>query len=209
MFNNGAVMEEDTKSKIINITLKLLGNESINKISIRRIAMEAGVNVAAINYYFGSKENLVKQAFKTFGIKTREIFYLLQDKQMRPQLRLKKFLVKFSEHMTEYPGFTRSMIEQVLSGSPLPGPLLQNMKTGKENLLTVFKEMYPEIKTEDLVIHLFQVMAGLVYPVLFGNLINSIYGFDYNKTNTRKKYLEIDIQKAFSLKEVGHEYDSI
>lgn len=47
-----------TKEKILDATLHLIKSEGIDSVTIRKIASEAGTNVALINYYFGSKENL-------------------------------------------------------------------------------------------------------------------------------------------------------
>ena len=52
-----------TKEKILNTTVKLL-NENMNadRITVRLIANEAGVNSALINYYFHSKDALLAEA---------------------------------------------------------------------------------------------------------------------------------------------------
>lgn len=53
------------KSKILGIAQELLGQKPIDEISIREIAGLASVNVASINYYFGSKEALFDEALGT------------------------------------------------------------------------------------------------------------------------------------------------
>ena len=55
----------ETKQKILKATLKILESEGIQKLTVRKIAAEAGVNVAAVNYHFGSKDQVVFEALQT------------------------------------------------------------------------------------------------------------------------------------------------
>ncbi len=50
--------KEEVKHKIILTTIECIEQEGIQGATIRKIADMAGVNVAAINYHFGSKEQL-------------------------------------------------------------------------------------------------------------------------------------------------------
>ncbi len=49
----------DTKTRILDAAQRLIPALGAEKASLRRITEAAGVNVAAINYHFGSKNNLV------------------------------------------------------------------------------------------------------------------------------------------------------
>lgn len=49
----------DTKTKILDAAEKLIIELGQEKASLRKITEEAGVNVAAINYHFGSKNNMI------------------------------------------------------------------------------------------------------------------------------------------------------
>ena len=49
----------DTKTKILDTAERLIMELGADKASLRKITEEAGVNLAAINYHFGSKNNLV------------------------------------------------------------------------------------------------------------------------------------------------------
>lgn len=48
----------ETKDKILKVASELFSRFSFNAVSVRDIAKASGVNVASINYYFQSKENL-------------------------------------------------------------------------------------------------------------------------------------------------------
>ncbi|MDO4777176.1 MAG: TetR/AcrR family transcriptional regulator [Cardiobacteriaceae bacterium] len=52
-----------TKDRIIQAAEKLYITQGISATSLRHITQEAEVNLAAVNYYFGSKEGLTKAIF--------------------------------------------------------------------------------------------------------------------------------------------------
>ena len=54
---------DDTKSRILRATEDLVFDRGMETVSLRAIAREARVNVAAINYHFGSKDNLILEIF--------------------------------------------------------------------------------------------------------------------------------------------------
>lgn len=51
----------DTKQKILDVAERLFGEQGCAATSLRHIIAEAGVNLAAIHYHFGSKEELIDQ----------------------------------------------------------------------------------------------------------------------------------------------------
>jgi AcrR family transcriptional regulator len=48
----------NSKQVIMEASMKLMETKDFNSITIREIAVEAGVNVAAVNYHFGNKTKL-------------------------------------------------------------------------------------------------------------------------------------------------------
>jgi AcrR family transcriptional regulator len=54
----------NTKEKIIEVAQNLFLQKGFERTSIREIALKAGINLAAMNYHFGSKENLFDLIFK-------------------------------------------------------------------------------------------------------------------------------------------------
>jgi AcrR family transcriptional regulator len=50
----------DKKIQIIETAERLFAERGFDGTSVRDIAHEAGVNIAMISYYFGSKENLME-----------------------------------------------------------------------------------------------------------------------------------------------------
>jgi len=51
----------DTKTRILDTAERLFGDQGYGATSLRQIITEAGVNLAAIHYHYGSKEELLDQ----------------------------------------------------------------------------------------------------------------------------------------------------
>jgi AcrR family transcriptional regulator len=64
------VEELSTKAKLLTVAEKFFAEKGLASTSIRDLAREAGVNIAAVNYYFGSKENLYLETLRNTFQKT-------------------------------------------------------------------------------------------------------------------------------------------
>ena len=55
--------DQDLRQKIIDAAKAMLAEgEDVGKLTVRKIALRAGVGVGLINYHFGSKDNLLSMA---------------------------------------------------------------------------------------------------------------------------------------------------
>jgi AcrR family transcriptional regulator len=54
----------DTKSRLLRIAERLFAEHGFDGVSVRQLTAAAGVNLAAINYHFGSKEGLLSAIFE-------------------------------------------------------------------------------------------------------------------------------------------------
>jgi TetR/AcrR family transcriptional regulator, regulator of cefoperazone and chloramphenicol sensitivity len=56
----------DAASRLLVAARRMFADKGMSGTSIRDLAQEAGVNVAAVNYHFGSKENLYLETLRSF-----------------------------------------------------------------------------------------------------------------------------------------------
>jgi AcrR family transcriptional regulator len=54
---------EDTKARLIEAAVKLFADRGFDAVSLSDITKAAKANIAAVNYHFGSKEQLIREAF--------------------------------------------------------------------------------------------------------------------------------------------------
>lgn len=53
----------DTRLRILDTAETLFARDGVDKVSLRTVTMAAGVNVAAVHYHFGSKDELLREIF--------------------------------------------------------------------------------------------------------------------------------------------------
>jgi AcrR family transcriptional regulator len=58
------VNQRDTKTRILDSAERLFAGNGFHNTSLRDITKDAEVNLAAVNYHFGSKESLFEEVFK-------------------------------------------------------------------------------------------------------------------------------------------------
>ena len=74
--------ERDTRARLLDTAVQLFGARGFAAVSIRDIAQEAGVNLAAVNYHFSGKEKLWQEALRR---SMRSVEPMLED--LRPILQ--------------------------------------------------------------------------------------------------------------------------
>src|SRR5689334_14589066 len=119
----------DTKQRILDAAERLIGEQGFAGTSLRQIIAEAGVNLAAVHYHFGSKEELLHALVQRKVGPVNEKRLELLDRQVAaargkpvPVVKvLRAFLEPMGEQAGAHPQFVRVMGRIVSEG------LLQNV----------------------------------------------------------------------------------
>jgi AcrR family transcriptional regulator len=123
--------------QIIETAEKLFANKGFDGASVRDIAEEAGVNVAMISYYFGSKEKLLEALFTYRAQGTVEKLQgMLQNKEEEPLEKVNSMIDFFIEKFHIQHCFHKILMrEQVASRHSVTSDLIGHFK--KQNQLLV------------------------------------------------------------------------
>ncbi|WP_033165389.1 TetR/AcrR family transcriptional regulator [Clostridium sp. KNHs205] len=94
------------EEKILDRALFLIGKNHSCDIPVRAIAKEAGVNVSAINYYFRTKEEMLKQAKELYIENVHSILSILEKEEYNEEEKLIYATNEIMEYIIRYPGIT-------------------------------------------------------------------------------------------------------
>ncbi len=129
----------DKQLSIIRAAEELFAKNGFEGASVRDIAQHAGVNVAMISYYFGSKENLfeaiVMNRMASSGVMLEGI---LNDETLSPLEKLKTVVDRYVDRILEHPFYHKIIMRQQLAngGGDLSSPItqikLRNLSTIKK-----------------------------------------------------------------------------
>ncbi len=99
--------------EILKIVERLIAERGINATSVREIAKEAGINVAMISYYFGSKEKMIESLFQyKIGRMYQYLSKLKDDHTLKTKERLSAFLKIYLETILNNNNFYRIMTRE-------------------------------------------------------------------------------------------------
>jgi AcrR family transcriptional regulator len=109
--------EDTTAQTIVRAALECLEQYGIEGLTVRKIAAQAKVNVASINYHFRTKEKLLEQVYELASANgfqdINQRVSALSGKKLETQLG--EFLLHYAKGTVEYPNVGRAMIHELIS----------------------------------------------------------------------------------------------
>lgn len=177
-------------TKIIEAAIACIEKYGFQEVTVRRIAQEAGVNVAAINYYFRTKEQLMQRVLQT----TLGNAFDWEDLGDSNEYSAKDRLVAILEHLTAgaqtYPEITRVHFVS---------PLIE--KGGDSAALTKFNDflekLYEDLRSRGALPDPWQLRMAVMQAAtasvlgigLFPDLFIGFAGKDLRDPGTRREYI--------------------
>jgi AcrR family transcriptional regulator len=147
----------DTKDKILDTAERLIGERGYAATSLRQIIAEAGVNLAAVHYHFGSKEDLLDAvvARKVTPVNEARVARLnLVEAEAgcgQPEVEkiLKSFLLPTAEVAGRNPGFVRLM-GQMLAEGMMPRIVEKHFQATGLRFVAALRRAIPELPEDEL-----------------------------------------------------------
>ncbi len=150
-----AAEKKETKQKIIETARILFSKHGFKGTSVRQIADECEVNVAAINYHFGSKEALYWSIIDDVYVwMNNSVLKLIENSKDE-----KQFARNLFRFMREHRDYATATMKTFLSDQAPPpesdNPHVQNMQCelgppGAVHVGAFLKKLYPEATDEGL-----------------------------------------------------------
>jgi AcrR family transcriptional regulator len=190
--------DASVQAKIIEATIECIEREGIQAVTIRKIAKLAGVNSAAINYYFRSKEKLVDEVKRsTLEHVFEDWREILNDESRTVRERVFLLFTDYMEGAIMYPGISKAhMWEPLIDDNydSLFVKLLNDFLGDLAKKLSLeLKRPAKELKL--VVIHLF---SALSMPVLMPDLFREFYdGKTFKEAKVRRALIEHVLQLYF------------
>lgn len=184
---------KDKKRQILEAAEELFSVKGFEAATVRDIADAAGVNLAMISYYFGSKEKMMESLFsERMGALKMKIELLLNDQSMTPFEKVEVLLEEYVKKVIAKQSFYKIMLcEQVLKKNPV---IVNYVKELKFNYAGQFSELIKEgqrkkifKKNVDVVMAL-STMTGTVTQIV----INKEH---YTEFNGLQKLSEPELDK--------------
>jgi AcrR family transcriptional regulator len=137
------------RERIVYGTMICLERDGMDALTVRAIAREAGVNVAAVNYYFGSKERLLeevrtRQLAAGFSDPVGHLDAMLAIPDLTEAEALQQFLAGFIRDMAQYPRTTEAYLHDALTRQDYGGPTFVALNGFLEDFLVRTRDLLAE-----------------------------------------------------------------
>lgn len=194
-------MKEDTKEKILNTVVEIIGKEGVHVITVRKVADLSQVNIAAINYYFGSKDDLIEEAIQYFlERKMLEIVSILDMPEYKVDQKLFLFLKNYMEVISHYPGFPKSILASVLKGDLSFFKKINNFIN--KVIMKIASLIAENLDIQDMEIALIktiQIIIPVVFPISLHNAFSNLFPLDLHDEAIKEKYIKVILESILKL----------
>lgn len=185
---------EETREKILQTTKRLLNEKGIGSLSVRKIASTADVNVASINYYFRSKNELIFECMKDVIGELEETVSIFKNKSLSEENRIREYLNNIAEIILKNQAVQISLFKTFNENIELPEILQQFISRFYSKFKEFLKE-YLNIENEGVLSMIVeQTIAGIWFPIISYKTSSKIAGIDFKNQNIRKKYIDLLVE---------------
>lgn len=93
----------NTEQKIFDAATELFLEKGVDRTSVREIASKAGINLALMNYYFRSKENLFDSIFSSLVKKNSEDLVRILNSDLELHDKVRQYVHVYIDMLSENP----------------------------------------------------------------------------------------------------------
>jgi AcrR family transcriptional regulator len=184
--------EMSTRERIMITTIRLIERDGVHGLTTRTISREANVNIAAINYYFSSKQKLIEEslqlALNHMFSDTSDIISKKGETDANSLLRNVMFY--FIEGSVRYPGIIKAMLHEPINNNKYDGVVMQQILQFIKGLISQ-ADQFVQGDGNAVKARLLQIISVSLMPALLPELFRMILGEDFN-SNTEKQRQYID-----------------
>jgi AcrR family transcriptional regulator len=163
----------NTKQKILDTAERLFGEQGYGATSLRQVIAEAEVNVAAVHYHFGSKEDLLDAIVtRKAGPLTEERLARLAEVEARagenaPDLEgvLKSFLMPMAPIAERNPTFVRLMGRMFIEGM-MPQIVERHFQETVRRFIGALSRALPHLTRDELLWRVHFMIGAMAHTMM-------------------------------------------
>ncbi len=156
---------KETQAAIIETAGKLIASQGYDKTTSKQICQELGINLAAVNYHFDSREKLYLEVLRqvyTYLLSVTELNEL-EEKNLTAEQKIEKLLNLLEESVKQESNWKiRVWLREILSPSDFVKKIVTEEVLPKLNLMTKIFSEYTGLPANDS--KTFALMIGTFAP---------------------------------------------
>jgi AcrR family transcriptional regulator len=194
MFNKevmGMVRKQTGKEALLLATIACIEKKGIHAVTVRDIAKEADVNVAAVNYYFGSKEKLFEETLVMTSQNALVDWKEIIEREYATAHELFTDLFLYSiEGVIRYPNITRAHLHDAVIGDNYRGFFIRKFNAFLVSLVDKAASIESDKNREYIELSIVQMFTAAIFACLAPGLYRGLKNFDIRSDTGRVRFIE-------------------
>lgn len=176
---------DSTETKIVTAAVECVEEFGLKGATNRRIAEKAGVNLAAINYYFRSKDNLID---KVMEVTLNNAFDWVDIQKLPGSTAKERCIAVFDDLIrggTQYPGITRAHFYDLITGGNYDSLIVKKYSEFISRLCVDLANRGASKPKEQLEMACAQIASACFMAVLAPQLSQTSFNINLQNPETR------------------------
>lgn len=175
-----------TKEKIINDVIEIIGKTQNPNLTNREIAKETNINVAAINYHFGTKQKLFELIEIKFINDISVIHEQLKNTEVSSKASIESWANALFDYLVMFPGMKIMFANYILNNHLTSSNLLSQFNENYSDLRILIQEIIDIDDEQILMFKTSHIMSSIIMPLVNQSLFNELY---LENIDNRKLYI--------------------
>jgi AcrR family transcriptional regulator len=159
--------KNNTRKLILEAVVTCIEKYGLDKVTTRKIAVEAGTNIASINYHFRSKDELIRETL------SMTIMHMLEDVSGSLDITGQSFEVTLGNVFfyllngcLRFPGITRAHLYKIVTEKDYDSVSGQTFRKVFERLVDKAALAYPAMDPKQVRLRLSQILSSIMFTML-------------------------------------------
>lgn len=193
-------VDNSIKEKLILATIECIENEGLHSVTIRKIAENADANSASISYYFGSKENLIKETLNhTLDHSFSDLCDLLEDDMKDPYSTLETLFEYLLKGAFDNSEIVKAHFYEPYVNSKYSQALLDWYTKTSKLICELISPHFPNITQEEIRFSINQILSTILFQSFYPDFSKHSLDGDLENPEYRKKYIKHLISKLIKI----------
>lgn len=179
---------DDTCDALVAAGRRLFAQRGYDGASIRAITGEAGANLGAVTYHFGSKEGLYHEVLRRAVTPLRERVQAALASPGSTVDRAMGVVEAYFQHFQHHPDLPRFLLQEISAGRLPPPPVLETMRTivGEVSALIRAGQESGEIREGHPLLFVLSLISQPIYLALVQQPLAQVLGMDLGTDEARE-----------------------
>lgn len=182
----GSEAGADTREALLRAARHAFSRTGFDGSSVRAITAEAGVNLGAITYHFGSKRHLYEAVLRSELRPLAQRVRLAAESPGSALDRMVGIVEAYFAHLAEHPELPKLLLQEVAAGKEPPAVVVDTIRTVKATLAALQREGEQDgsVRPGDPVLTALSLVSQPVYLSLVSPLLRSVANIDLSEPKT-------------------------